>query len=166
MFSVFGRGAILALVESETIVTQFPINHPTFPAQEQAVNELIELALQVAKNQRGEDHLQPLSEVQYKFWREVAEFGKEYDQYRIEPTEPRFIKMCSELADLVYYQVQEFAHTDDERTLHLAISHFAQQTDVTVEQAYTVALVKYRLRAVQAKNFEVENAAIRAALEE
>jgi predicted Zn-dependent protease len=154
--SAFGRGAILALVESETIVTQFHINHPTFPAQEQAVNDLIELALQVAKNQRGEDHLQPLETVKAKFWHEMVEFEQAQDR----------IEKLSELADLVYYQVQEFAHNGEERNLNAVVEHLATQCSVPVEQAYTVALVKYRLRAVQAKNFEVENAAIRAALEE
>lgn len=145
---------------------QFHLNHATFPAQEQAVNDLVELALQVAHNQRGEDHLQPLADVQFKFWREIAEWGHEHHMYLSEPTEPQHIKMCSELADLVYYQVQEFAHTGDERTLHVAVEHFAQQSEVTEEQAYMVALAKYRLRANNPKNFEIENAAIRAALEE
>lgn len=135
---------------------QFHLNHPTFPTQEQAINELIALALQVARNQRGEDHLQPLSTVQAKFWHEMVEFENAQDH----------LDKLSELADLVYYQVQEFAHNSDERDLNAVIEHLATQCNVTVEQAYTVALVKYRLRAVQPKNFEVENAAIRAALEE
>jgi hypothetical protein len=136
--------------------TQFQLNHPKFTTQEQAVNELASLALQVAKNQRGEDRLQPLDTVKAKFWHEMLEFENA----------PSHIEKLSELADLVYYQVQEFAHNGDERDLNAVVEHLASKCNVSVEQAYTVALTKYRLRAVQPKNFEVENAAIRAALEE
>src|SRR6184192_2362205 len=128
---------------------QFHLHDATFPTQEQAVAELISLALQVAKNQRGEDHLQPLETVKAKFWHEMVEFETAQDR----------IAKLSELADLVYYQVQEFTHNGDERDLHVVIEHLASQCNVTVEQVYTVALKKYRLRANNPKNFEVENAA-------
>lgn len=152
--SAFGRGGNLALLKKETIVEQFSIqlNHPTFPVQEQAVNELISLALRVAHNQRGEDHLQSFTDVRFKLLREVHEFA----------LAEGFYNECAELADITYYSVQAFAQDNDEQLMHQTIQHFADLIELSEERAFAVALAKYHTRASAPnnKNEVSEHAAI------
>lgn len=128
------------------------LEHSAYPEQEQAISELISLALQVAGNQRGEDHLQPLTDIRFKLLREVHEFA----------LAEGFYNECAELADIVYYAVQAFAHDGDESLLHRTIQHFADLIELSEERAFQVALAKYRTRASAPnnKNAKAEHTAI------
>jgi len=136
---------------------QFRLKNIVFDGQQQAVNELVSLALTVARNQRGENHLQPQDVIKHKFMREYAELDEALEH-------KTRLDALSEVADLVYYSVQDFFATGDEKDLHATIQHVAEKCGITVQQAYTVALAKYHLRAHNLKNFEAENAAIEQAL--
>jgi NTP pyrophosphatase (non-canonical NTP hydrolase) len=133
------------------------LQHPTFPTEQQAINELIELALIVAQNQRGEDHLQPVEKINAKLDAEQQELAEAINDKT--PLDAR-----SEVADIVYYAVQRFYHNGDEIQLHSDIAKAAYKTALTEQQAYVCALAKYRLRAVNPKNFVAENDAIAIAL--
>jgi hypothetical protein len=124
----------------------------------QARDELIKIAHTIAKQQRGEDHLQDFDTIRIKLLHEYQEFTE------AKATKSR-LDMLSELADLVYYSCQEWHHDQDQRDLDSTVAYLAQQAGVTTEQAYTAALAKYRLRSAK-KDFEAENAAIEAALQE
>lgn len=135
------------------------LNSIVFDGQEQAISEMIALALTVAKQQRGQDHLQEYDIIKAKLFTEFLEF----EEAR---ATKEHVDVLSEIADLVYYSVQMFAQDADDRDLHETIAHVCKLAHISVEQAYTCALVKYRLRASQPKNIEMENAAIAAALGE
>jgi phosphoribosyl-ATP pyrophosphohydrolase len=130
----------------------------TFPGQKVAIDELISLALVVAKARRNEDHLQPQDTIKAKFYQELTELDDAL-------AHKSHLDALSELADLIYYSVQDYAVSNNEQDLHTTENHLAQKCGITVEQAYTAALAKYRLRAYHPKNFEAENAAIAAALQ-
>ncbi len=139
---------------------QFHLEHATFPGQEQAISEIVALALQVAKHQRNEDRLQPHDVLKGKLLREYAEFEEALQ------TKSR-LDTLSELADITYYNTCSFALDGDERNLHEVQWYICRRAGVTVEQAYQVTLAKYRLRAAsqRSKDFESENEAIRQTLE-
>ncbi len=124
-----------------------------------AIQELIALALRVAQQQRGEDHLQPADVIRGKWLHELQEFEEALGlKSRLD--------MLSEVADLVYYFCQEYAHDQDRQDLDASVTYISNRANITPEQAYTVALAKYRLRASAPgmKDFERENEAIAQAL--
>lgn len=136
---------------------QYRLQHIAYPGQQQAIDELVNLAIDVARNQRGEDHLQPQDVIKHKFMREYAELEEALES-------KTNLDALSEVADLVYYSVQDYAVAGDEKDLHATIQHVAEKCNITIQQAYTIALAKYRLRAFNPKNFAAENAAIQNAL--
>lgn len=131
---------------------------------QEAINELHKLALQVAKRQRGEDHLQSINTIRAKFWQEVAEYQQEQQG----------TAKLAELADIVYYSVQEYFQIEHEQneypgeyehrdlTLEKNIEAFCKPLNLTVDQALQIALIKYWLRSTQPKNHEAEYQAIYA----
>jgi hypothetical protein len=133
------------------------LQHPTFHSEQQDLDELIQLALIVAQNQRGEDFIQPVKAIQAKLEREQTELTEAID-YKTP------LDAWSEVADIVYYATQMFAHNCDEIQLHSNIRNASYETALTVQQAYICALAKYRLRAHNPKNFARENEAIASAL--
>jgi len=136
------------------------MKYEDFAGQEQAISEIVSLALQVAKHQRGEEHLQPHDMLKLKLLREYAEFEEAL------ATKGR-LDVLSELADITYYNACSFALDNDERDLQEVQRYICQRAGVTVEQSYIAALAKYRLRASapSTKNFDAENEAIRQALD-
>jgi hypothetical protein len=134
------------------------LENPAFPEQGKAMDEIIALALKIAKQQRSEDHLQPLETIKGKLITEYAEMDEAI------ATKTR-LDVISEVADCTYYNVQSFALDHDERDLHAVQTHVCQKSDVPIEQAYRAVLAKYRYRAANPKNIAAENEAIQQALE-
>ena len=91
---------------------------------------------------------------------------REYQEFEEALATKDRLDALSELADLVYYNTCSFALDHDERDLHEVNRYVCSRVSITVEQAYTIALAKYRLRAAgpNSKDFQAEREAIEKAL--
>ncbi len=116
------------------------------------VKELIGLALQIAKNQRGEERLQSPEAIRIKFFREIQELEAATDD----------LDRVSEVADLVYYAAQDYAHNGDPREFNAIVRYYASRVARSAESVIVAALAKYWLRAASrnSKDFEAERKAI------
>lgn len=120
------------------------------------VKEIIGLALQVAKNQRGEERLQSPEAIRVKFFREIQELEAATDD----------LDRVSEVADLVYYAAQDYGHHGDAREFNAIVRYYASRVALSPEDVIVATLAKYRLRAARrdSKDFEAERRAIEDAL--
>jgi hypothetical protein len=126
------------------------------------IQELGQLALKIAKRERNENTFQIYFILIKKLEAEQAELEEAL------ATKTR-LEAIAEAADCVYYSVQLYVTgrnsvSSETLVLEYRVQEAAQQCNITVEQAYQAALAKYRLRASMPKDFEVENAAIAAAI--
>lgn len=118
------------------------------------IDEIVTLALQIAKLQRNEEHLQSCDILFRKFKAEEQELA-----------ETSFNLKWDEIPDIVYYATCLLAqgenHTID-RVEHVLLPLY----NVTVAQAKAATLAKHRRRAAgYIKDIEAERAAILAAIE-
>jgi len=120
-------------------------------------NDLIALAHQVARNQRGSAALQDLDIIWTKLYREAYEFAE------AAASQDR-VTMLGEAADLAYYQAQLGAY-GVAGVAHDAIMWLLTAAGITIEEAERAALAKYRVRAKapNSKDHEAEAEAIREA---
>lgn len=166
MSSAFGRRVYTRPPRKVTQMKYpFLTDSHIFDDHQQAYQELVSLAKQVAKQQRNEDKLQPIEILQTKFERERNEYCEAathtngHDQH--------FIHLLSEAADLVYYSAQLIHQcAKAECASGYTVESMLFSYGIDADQAITAALVKYRLRAraPHSKNFAAENEAIRQAV--
>lgn len=118
---------------------------------ESFIQEVVALALQIARRVRNEDHLQSVDILIDKFFAEC----KEADHAE---------NIWDEIPDLVYYAVCLLYQGND--TCWYLMHGYLSKHQITREAACAACLAKYRLRAAgHPKNIEVERAAIMAAIE-
>src|SRR5579859_6958154 len=98
------------------------LDQSAFPGQEQAIDEIVTLALQIAKRQRGEDHLQSAESIKGKLLLEYVELGEAL------AVKTR-LDVLSEVADCTYYTVCLFAINHSEHNLHAVQTFVCQQAD-------------------------------------
>lgn len=112
------------------------------------IDEICQLALQIAYQQRGENRMQPVDTLWRKFRGEVEEYHEASEKW-------------DEIPDLVYYATCLHGQGDSS-----ALSELRQlvPASVSAEQLMAGTLAKYRMRATQPKNIELERAAILAAV--
>jgi hypothetical protein len=118
------------------------------------LSEINALAHQIALRQRGELQLQELPAVLSKFEAEKQELAEASEQW-------------DELPDVCYYAAYMVV-IGSEHASRDAISWLSAEIEnrgVSVGQLESGTLVKYRLRATQPKNVELEQAAILAAVQ-
>lgn len=115
------------------------------------IDEVVSLALQIAKRARNEDHLQDINMIFDKFNHELEELDEAVEKW-------------DEIPDVVYYAACAAAQGSSH--LLRAMPHRLKTYGVSVEQAKAACLAKYRLRAAgEPKNIERERAAILAAIQ-
>jgi hypothetical protein len=117
----------------EIVITRFHLNSTVFEWQEQAVNELYQIASQC------EDRRLRLGEVRVQLWAAGTRFTQALNQQHSQ------IIILETLADIVYWSVQQYAHDHLEHGLHLVGTCFAEPANFRLSQAYRASLAKYRL---------------------
>jgi len=132
------------------------------PDRSPAVYELWHIALRIAKQQRGQDELQPYADVQAKQAREQQEFADIVQSYQQEQAVQADV--LAELADILYYSMQAYLHDHDLPAFNCRVSDYCSLAGVSEEQAWQTTLAKYRLRVDTAKNFALEREAIQRVL--
>ncbi len=115
------------------------------------IAEVVSLALEIARLQRGQDHLQSSATLYQKF---LAE--------RDELTAAEII--WDEIPDVVYYATCLIAWGEN-YALSVVEQELLPKYQVSIQEAKSACLAKYRLRAAgNPKNFEKERAAVLAAI--
>jgi len=115
------------------------------------IDEVVALALQIAKLQRNEDHLQDINTIFDKFTHELEELEEAENKW-------------DEIPDVVYYATCAAAQGSPH--LLRAMSHRLKTYGATIEQAKAACLAKYRLRAAgNPKDIETERVVIMRAIE-
>src|SRR5690348_2822710 len=114
------------------------------------LREVNALALEIAKQRRGEDHLQPVATLAQKFDAEMVELAEADHAW-------------DELPDVTYYAACLWLQGDESRIP--ALKEVQAIFGVTMAQLERATLAKYRLRAKQPKDILVERAAILAAIQ-
>lgn len=118
------------------------------------LSEIKELALKIAMRQRNENHLQSISMLKFKFEREMKELAEAYEQW-------------DELPDVAYYAAYMVV-IGSEHAAREAQSWLAAEIEkrcITISQIETATLAKYRLRAYQQKNVDLEHDAILSSID-
>ncbi len=148
-------------VHSDETVAKAPISFSLYTVGEALlepakVKDLIGLALQIAKNQRGEEQLQSPETIRVKFFREIQELEAATND----------LDRVSEVADLVYYAAQDYGHHGDAREFNAVVRYYASRVGLSPEDVIVATLAKYRLRAARrdSKDFAAERKAIEDAL--
>jgi hypothetical protein len=126
--------------------------------EQEVLPELIALAVRTARQQRGDNTLQPYATVYLKLLNEVMEFT----QAKTQDDE------MGEVADIIYYSAQLYAYNCDLELFREVAHMFATELQLPEAAVYKIALEKYRLRTAipNNKDFKAEAQAMRTALEE
>ena len=114
------------------------------------VDEIVALALQIAKLQRNEDHLQSLPVLHEKYMHELEELGDAQERW-------------DEIPDVVYYAT--CAAAQGFMQYYRELPAFVEMQGVSVAQAKAATLAKYRRRAAgMPKDVPAERVAILEAI--
>jgi hypothetical protein len=115
------------------------------------IDQIVQLALQIARHQRGEDKLQDIKKLEEKYFGELKELEK--TSYPHE-----------EIPDVLYYACCMAVQGD--RSAIEREQRWLPYYRLTQQQVEDITLAKYRLRAAgpNSKDFAAEREAIREAL--
>ena len=87
-----------------------------------------------------------------KLMRAADDFNRSLQQYQREETD--IYTMLYELANVIYYNVQDFQQDHDEESFNDIVLFFCSKINVTPEQGFAACIAKYRCRIA---NKELKN---------
>lgn len=126
-----------------------------------AVFSLWQSALQIAKQQRSEDDLQPGETIRGKLAKQYSDFDHVRTQFG-----EQSMQALSKLSNVLYYAVQDYVQGGDLGNFQNSCEHACRLAHLRLELGFQIAAAKYRVRAVrEIKDQKLEYTAMRHILD-